>query len=507
MRVRLSGHTRSHRLMTGLPRVLLAGVDGQGHLGDEAVAEALVTGLRERLPDLRLTVAADDEERVRRWLEAATVPCADWALLAAALGAADLLVVGCGRALSDRDGFDPERALASDARGLAHTAGLTLLAATLGRPFVLASAATGPLASPEARSAVGALAALAARIVAAGEGSARRLVELGADPGRVEIGPDLAYALRPCPPARAADILDAAGLSSLAGALVAVVPPEGEGERPWAPTVETALFDLVRATEAHVVALPPRLEAAEAMERLCGRLPPGRAHVLPAGHRPREIAGVLGRCELVISLPRHGSILAAVGGAPVIPLAPLAGAAGDDDAAPELAPPPGAPVEPGECLLWAWQRRAELRQRVAGAAAALASGAARSLDRLASELGALSDPASPASPAALLAPALRGLLKRARVAGWERERAVQQVEARLAAQHRDLAGQIEDRDRLVRSLQAELFAKVGERDRLIRALQDEILAKVGERDRLIRELQERLAAASAAAAPPAGGGT
>lgn len=482
--------------MTGLARILLAGVDGQGHLGDEAVVEALVFGLRERLPDLRLTVVAADEERVRRWLEVQTVPCSEWAPLAAAVEGADLVIVSCGRELSDRDGFEPEHALEDDTRGLAHTVGMALLAAAQPRPLVLASAAVGPLQTPEARTAVGTLAAHAVLCSTADEGSAVRLVELGADAARVEVGTDLAFSLRPCAAGRVDRILESAGLSSHAGGLLAVVHPPGPTVSLCEPVLAAALTDLARTTAATVVLVPfQHGEPAGAIERLRGRLPAGRVHALAAGLRPEEVAGLLGRCELVVSLQRHGAILAAVGGTPALSLAPSPGAAPatSDLDVPGLALPPGAPSDLTGRLAWAWERRAELRRSIAPAAAELASLATCSLDRLASDLARLAALPEPLSIAPLLAPALRGLVKRARVAGFERERLCRESEVRMTAQHRDLAGQVEDRDRLVRGLQAELHAKVGERDRVIRDLQHELFTKVGERDRLIQELQARLA--------------
>lgn len=465
--------------MNGVPRILLAGIDGHGHLGDEAVTAALVLGLRERHPDVRLCASAWDEERVRRWLEVPAVPCQDWARLAQAVADADLLVVGCGRELSERGGFEPHGILADDARGLAHTAGLALLASALGRPFVLASVAAGPFHDPAAEAAAGCLAARAARLLAADEPSARQLLELGAEPARLETGADLAYSLRPCSAERTAEILKAARLPRRAGGLVAVVPPEEPDGQAWARALAVAGAELSSATEAAVAVLPAQLESAHAgVEALRGHLPPERVHALPVGLWPEEAAGVLGQCELVISLRRHGAILAAVGGAAALALGPTACAEGAG-VPPELGMPPEAPRELAACLRWGWEHRAALRQRARAAAERLAARANHCLDRLATDVGALASPPLPHGLERLLAPALAGALARARTASWEREQLRRDAEARLAAHHRDLVGQIEDRDRLVRCLQAELHAKVGERDRTIRELQAQLAAATG----------------------------
>ncbi|HPC84042.1 MAG TPA: polysaccharide pyruvyl transferase family protein [Thermoanaerobaculaceae bacterium] len=479
--------------MTGLPPVLLAGIDGHGRLGDEAVIEALVRGLREKLPDLRLTVVAADEERTRRWLETQTVPCAEWAPIAAAVDASRVVVVACGRALTDLDGFDPEHVLADGSRGLAHTAGVVLLARAFGRPYVLASVALAAIETPAAQAAAGALASRAARVGAAGPDSAARLSALGADPARVDTAADLAFALRPCAATRVEEILAAARLAPGAEPLLAVVPPEIPDTTARDADVAAALADLAGATDATVVLAPFELETPTAwLERLRERLPAGRGCMLPPGLRPPEMAGVLGRCELVVALQRHGAILAAVGGTPALAVAPLEGAAAGDLEVAGLGLPPEAPSDLAGRLAWAWRRRAELRAAVPGAAANLASLAARWLASLADDLAPFADAPEPSLLAPLLGPALRGALKRARAASFERARIEREVTARLEARHLELAGEVEDRDRLVRELQFELHTKVGERDRLIRSLQDELFAKVGERDRLIQQLQAQL---------------
>ncbi|GEM_PF-1616833 len=490
------GSTRSHRLMTGRARILLAGIDGQGHLGDEAAVEALVTGLRQRLPDLRLTVVAADEERVRTWLEVPTVSCTEWAALAAAIDGADCVVLSGGRELSDSDGFAPEQMLEDGVRGLAHTVGMAVLAVTQQRPLVLASAAIGRLQPPQARTAVGTLAHHAVHIVAADESSRSRLVELGVDAAHVEVGTDPVLALRPGTAARVDEILEAMGLACHASGLVAVVLSSSPAEGAYQPMLAAALTDLVRKTSATVVLVPFQTEVpAQVVEHLRGRLPANRVHALVAGLRPRDIAALLGRCELVVALPRHGAVLAAVGGAPALWLSSSTDAAqatGDLGLA-GLAFVPDAPTDLSERLTWAWERRTELRRSLGPATAELASRATRSLDRLASTLAGLPALPESLSLAPLLAPALHGLIKRARVVGFAHQRLCREAEARAAAQHRDLVGQIEDRDRLVRGLQAELHAKVGERDRVIRDLQLELSTKVEERDRVIRELQASLA--------------
>lgn len=489
--------------MTQFPRILLAGSFGQGDLGEEAAADALVAGLRERLPDARLKLVAGDEQAIRTRLQVETVPASDWALVAEAMRDADLVVLAGGALAFGPGECDPESVLGPDASGTDRILGSSLLAALLQRPFALAGIGVGPVESPEARAAVAGVAPLAITLIVRDQASADLLAELGVRPERLDAAADPAFSLRPCSSQRSDEILAAARLEDHRDRLVAVVPAAWPHGPAWEPRVAAALADFLIATDAHLLLVPFRRGADEALlERWRASFPAGRAHLLPCGHRASEVAGVLGRCGLVVTMRPHGAVLAALGGTPAVMVTPAQGS-----------PPPlpglgRAALTLGwddlsaspEVLSRAWSHRDELRSHVASAVASLAPRAARIVDRLVAALGAPAGPDESRRLDALLAPAVTGLLKRAMVAGVERDRVRREGEARLARHHLSLAEHIGERDRIIRELQDELFSKVGERDRLIRGLQEELHAKIEERDRVILDLQAALTAAAAGVA-------
>lgn len=489
--------------MTQFPRILLAGSFGQGNLGGEAVADALVVGLRERLPDARLRLVAGDEEAIRSRLQAETVPASDWAQIAEAMRAADLVVLADGTLTCGSSEGDAESVLGPEASGTDRLLGASLLAALLRRPFAMAGIGVGPVAGPGARSALAGVAALATHLTVRDRVSADLLAELGAQPGRLEVAADPAFLLRPCSGQRADAILDAARLEGHRDRLVAVVPASWSRADAAQHAVVAALTDFLLATDAHLLLVPFRQGLdASLLERWQASFPAGRSHLLPFGHSASEVAGVLGRCGLAVTMRRHGTILAALGGTPAVTLTP------DRDV-----PPPWGEVgcvalalrqdDPGRSagvLARTWALRDELRPQVASAVTDLVPSARRVVDSLVSALDAPAAPATGHPLDTLLAPAVTGLLKRAMVAGVERDRVRREGEARLARHHLSLAGQITDRDRIIRELQDELFSKVGERDRLIRGLQEELTTKIEERDRIILDLQAALTAATAGVA-------
>lgn len=476
------------------PRILLAGSYGQGNLGDEAICDAMVAGIRRRLPDARLTVVSGDVDDVRARLQVATVPWSEWALIAEEVVAADLVVEGGGGLFFDWDGFDPARVLEDAAPDLAHYLGFPALAALLGRPFALAAVGVGPLRLPLARDAVAAAAGVASPVTVRDTASAALLAELGADPELVEVTADPAFTLVPAPAPRVDAILDLPRLRHRAGPLVAVVLrpwPHGGG---WEPAVVASCARFATRTGATLLLVPFHRGMDEApLRALQAAMPSGTCVLLPAGHSGAEVAGVLGRCELVVAMRLHGVILAAVGGTPVVGLAydPKVAAALASLGQPDLAVGLDELGRLDEALDRAWARRETLRGELASAARRLGSRAEVTFERV---LGRLESPARTVTPAALatlVRPAVDGLLRRARAHRWECERIRREDEARAVADRAGLAAAVEERDHIVRGLQQELHAKVGERDRIIRELQAEMHSKVAERDTIIQALQRR----------------
>jgi hypothetical protein len=80
------------------------------------------------------------------------------------------------------------------------------------------------------------------------------------------------------------------------------------------------------------------------------------------------------------------------------------------------------------------------------------------------------------------------------MADWRAEvdAVVQDRDRTIRALQAELLDKVDERDAIIRALQQELHMRVHERDATIRGLQEELHAKVGERDGVIRGLQDEL---------------
>lgn len=481
--------------MNDRPEVLLAGPIGPDQPGGEATAEALATALRERLPDARLTLVCEDEERYRETLQIATVSSNDWALVAEVLQEVDRVVMWGGSGLCDSGELGFSRALDPNARPLSRWLTVALMAALYRRPTALAGFSAGPLAEGENRRAVGSAVRLASFVSARDAGSAAFLAEFGV-PGKViACTGDLLYLVQPAASNRIDAVLDHLRIGDHIDSVVAVIPPSQPAGHELESALATALGDFSRATGTNLLLVSAwQASPATLAAHLHETMPSGRLIVLPHGHSAAELAGVLGQCALVFAMSSEGLAVSAAGGGATAAWATTP----EFKWALEAQGPSRLAFELGSShnlccgLETAWARRQVIRQEVTVAASRQKDAAAGMVDRLA---GWLAAPATAGSGLddflSLAQPAFEGALQQLHIHTRKCECIRQECEHRRLAERADLANQVECRDRLIVALRQEMFEKIGERDRTIRDLQNEMAQKVIERDRIIMKLQSR----------------
>lgn len=154
-----------------MKRVLISGYYGCGNLGDELLLEAIVTGLRARMPDLDLVVPSAQPEET-----AAAYGVRSWPRTSAQhwwreLAGADLLISGGGSLLQD----------ASGPWTIPYYGGIILAAAARGVPVMIFGQGIGPLRSPISRRMVKHVIERAALVTVRDEGSCELLRGIGVE--------------------------------------------------------------------------------------------------------------------------------------------------------------------------------------------------------------------------------------------------------------------------------------------------------------------------------------
>jgi len=300
-------------------RVLIAGYYGFGNLGDEAILAAILRRLRAACPDLRVWVTHGGFGPP----QADPIPWNDPETLVWAVRTSDLVILGGGGLFFDYWPFNPDSVLSRRSAGLSFYATFPLLAALLDRPLVLWGVGVGPLNS-EAGRRLTRLSFLQADYASVrDEESAALLTELGVPPDRFTVTADPAFDLEPVPAEVAEALLTAEGIPRDRPLLAVALRGWNVGVdlEVWTTAVAAALDEFVRAEAAAVLFVPfQRVEeplvndtrAIEAVLRRMARL--NRTYILRGRYTPAEVAGILGRCGLVLGMRMHSLILGAVAG-------------------------------------------------------------------------------------------------------------------------------------------------------------------------------------------------
>lgn len=289
-----------------MSRVLVSGYYGFGNLGDEALLQAIVQGLRSRRPDLEIVVPAgtaadwmpDGVEVISR-----TDPVGLWS----ALRSTDLVISGGGSLLQDVTG--PWNIL--------YYAGIMATATALGVPVIVFAQGIGPVRGTFGRMVVRAVINRAAAITVRDPGSERLLRALGIR-RRIELVADPVFALDPDELS-----LDRDAVPEDRGRIRVGVALRQRGLTPDSVAVLAAAFSqLAQSYDLELVFLPmhadedvPIAQAVAAAINVHSH--PPEVHVIQGHLELQQAATLLAGCDFVIGMRLHALILAALVGRPI----------------------------------------------------------------------------------------------------------------------------------------------------------------------------------------------
>ncbi len=309
--------------------VLVIGYYGFGNTGDEAILAALVAGLRRRLPSARIAVLSGDPGHTAQRHGVEAVDWRDPLSIAEAVRRSDLVVVGGGGLFQDYGGVEPGTLLTSRHGGITFYAGPAVLAALARKPVALHGLGFGPLASPDARRIVRAVAGGAVRLSVRDEASRALLEALGVPAARITLSADPAFLLA-AEGVRPEDVLLGMGIEPRA-------PIAGVALRPWSRGVEPETWEretaagldlFLERTSGSLLFVPfeksPWSDDDDfaLASRVRRRLKHAdRTAVLSALLSPGETAALIGGCDLVVGMRLHAAVFAIAGSVPPVAIA------------------------------------------------------------------------------------------------------------------------------------------------------------------------------------------
>lgn len=314
--------------------ILIAGYYGYGNAGDEAILAAMLADLRSLSGDLTFTVAGGDPARLAAEHGVRGIASADIPALVDAVRASDLVILGGGGLFQDYWEVSSETFLTADQGGLFEYLAVPVLAGLLGRPLVIYAVGVGPLGTDQGRRLTRIAFGLSRVAAVRDPASLELLRELGLPgPGgpKIVLAADPAFDLAPVSAGEVDRLLAGWGLKPGEPLLgVALRHWEfGSTRAGWEGEVAGGLDLHLGDFDGRVLFLPfqtggpgpnendPAVHR-RVREALAAR---ERAVFVEQALRPAELAGLLGRCRLVLAMRFHAALFALNAGVPAVALA------------------------------------------------------------------------------------------------------------------------------------------------------------------------------------------
>lgn len=365
-------------------RFLIAGAGTGAHwnAGDAAILEAMAQQIREIDPPAEIQVVSANPPGTLAPYGVTEVRYDDIPALAAAARSADLLILGGGGLFYDYWGFPVDQLLTPEHAGLSFYTGFALLATLFGKPLAVYAASVGPLRTDDGRRFTRAAFEQADVITVRDRASEAVLVGLGVAGERITVAADPAYALPPAPATRLDPIVDAD--APLLGVAIREWTLDVDSEA-WQRELARSLDHFVDRHGGTVLFVPFHktvgdVSDVEIAERVLGRMTRReRARVLSPEHTPREISGIIGRCDVLVGMRLHSIIFARTHAVPFVAISydPKVQGALDGPLTKFSIPLPELSTERLDALLEeAWSRRDAIRSAMMKEHPALTAGAA-----------------------------------------------------------------------------------------------------------------------------------
>lgn len=282
-------------------RVLLSGYFGVGNTGDEAILQATIAGLTERIPAAEFSILSADPEATEAELD---VRCADrWSFFTqlSQLHHARLFIQGGGGLYQDTTSrLSPMYYLNQ-----------LVLARTLRTPFVIFAQGIGPVQSSFVRGAMVRNFSRARLICVRDTLSSETLRQWGLESPEPIVTADPVLTMDPCPESRTDELLEGLGLGRGEYILVAL--------RSWPGSEHAyeAICEWLGDIDRQVLLLPFQYDVDEPVARdVCETVGDQRLIVPDQAHRPREIMGLIGAADIVLAMRLHAMIMSCAVGTP-----------------------------------------------------------------------------------------------------------------------------------------------------------------------------------------------
>ena len=289
--------------------ILISGYYGFNNIGDESILRTVIDNLREKLPDIDITVLSHDPAQTSaKYGVKAARRMSLWDIFRCVLHC-DLLLSGGGSLLQD----------ATSARSILYYLFILRLAQLMGKKTFIYSQGIGPISDPRNRRLTASTLRRANGIVVRDAKSRDLLLEIGVPEDLIHVTADPVIRVKKADPALGLSILEREGCPRREGALTVGWAVKARRRDPvFFREIEKSIRWLREEYGAHSVLIPFfHSEDLEVCEAIAGQLE-GQAGCLRQKYLSEETLSIIGCMDLLVGVRLHSLIYAAVMGVPMI---------------------------------------------------------------------------------------------------------------------------------------------------------------------------------------------
>ena len=288
--------------------ILISGYYGFDNIGDESILRAVITSVRERVPDCSLTVLSHNPEATREKYGVEAVDRMSPAAILRAVKRCDLLISGGGSLLQD----------VTSSKSLQYYLSIIRLAKHYHKKVFIYSQGIGPIDRPANRRATARVLRRVDGIVVRDERSANLLEEIGVPREKVVITADPVLRMTRVGTDVGASALRKAGMPEQRKLTVGWAIREKDVNSPFVEEVMECIRWLRSEYGAESVLIPFHYEEDLAVSREIAARLDGAAYCLQEKYLSEDMLSVIGNMDILVGMRLHSLIYAAIMGTPMI---------------------------------------------------------------------------------------------------------------------------------------------------------------------------------------------
>ena len=292
-----------------MKKVIISGYYGFNNTGDEAVLEAMLSGMRSeaagRGEEILFTVLSKYPAQTVAQHNVTAISRTNLMQIVSALFSCDLFISGGGGLLQDVTGLR---------LSVAYYLGLVLMARLLGKPAVLYAQGIGPVKRPVNRLLIRMIANRATFITVRDNDSLAELSRMGVSRPPTSLTADPAFLLTPAQTFSA----PARSIISQERTKIGIVVRPWQGQTHYLKEIALAADVLAAELDALLVLIPMYHSEDLPVSRELATMLKHDTVILDEYLAPSELLGVICHLDLVLSVRLHALIFAAVAGIPMV---------------------------------------------------------------------------------------------------------------------------------------------------------------------------------------------